>query len=90
MDPEKRSIANAIQIEFNDGSKTEKVEIEYPIGHKRRRAEGFAAVEAKLSKNLSGAYDASKTSSLMSLFLDGEEFEKTSVVTFMEKLVGSE
>src|SRR3989338_11219085 len=40
LDPDKRSIANAIQIIFKDGSKTDKVTIEYPIGHKRRRAEG--------------------------------------------------
>lgn len=40
LDPEKRSIANAIQIHFKDGSSTEKVIVEYPIGHRRRRQEG--------------------------------------------------
>jgi 2-methylcitrate dehydratase len=40
LDPAKRSIANAITIEFNDGSKTREVVVEYPIGHRRRRREG--------------------------------------------------
>src|SRR6185369_7026702 len=40
LDPEKRSIANAVQIEFTDGSRSPRVEVEYPLGHRRRRPEG--------------------------------------------------
>ena len=49
---DKRSIANKIQIHFNDGSSTDEVEVEYPIGHKRRREEGTPVLEQKFLKNL--------------------------------------
>ena len=47
LDPEKRSIANAVQVFFADGSSTEQVEVEYPLGHRRRRAEAIPLLEAK-------------------------------------------
>jgi 2-methylcitrate dehydratase PrpD len=52
LDPEKRSIANAIQVFFNDGSATEKIAVEYPIGHRRRRAEGIPLLVRKFEMNL--------------------------------------
>jgi 2-methylcitrate dehydratase len=52
-DPEKRSIANAITLEFQDGSRFEEVVVEYPIGHKRRRNEGIGPLKAKFEKNVS-------------------------------------
>jgi 2-methylcitrate dehydratase len=39
LDPDKRSIANAVQVFFKDGTATSKVEVEYPLGHRRRRKE---------------------------------------------------
>ena len=54
MDPEKRSIANAVQVFFADGSKTEKIAMEYPLGHKKRRAESIPFLQAKFD----GALDA--------------------------------
>lgn len=51
-DPEKRSIANAIAIEFNDGSKSDEIVVEYPVGHKRRREEGLPLLVAKYKTNL--------------------------------------
>jgi 2-methylcitrate dehydratase len=47
LDPDKRAIGNAVQVFFNDGSHTDKIEVEYPIGHRRRRAEGIPLLEAK-------------------------------------------
>ena len=55
LDPEKRSIANAVQIFFKDGSKTDQVAVEYPIGHRRRRAEGMPLLLKKFETNLSFA-----------------------------------
>ena len=49
LDPEKRSIANAVQVFFKDGSSTEKVVVEYPIGHRRRRAEGMPLLVKKFA-----------------------------------------
>ena len=57
LEADKRSIANAIQIFFKDGSQTEKVEVHYPVGHKRRRDEGIPLLVEKFKNNL-----ATKTS----------------------------
>src|SRR3990172_8444640 len=51
-DPEKRAIANALTVEFNDGKKLKEIAVEYPIGHKRRRKEGIPLLEAKFRTNL--------------------------------------
>jgi len=55
---DKRSIANKIQIHFKDGSLTDAIEVEYPIGHMRRREEGIPVLEQKFLKNLQITYDA--------------------------------
>ena len=52
LDPAKRSIANAVQVVFRGGESTEKVTVEYPIGHRRRRAEGTPLLMAKFEDNL--------------------------------------
>jgi 2-methylcitrate dehydratase len=58
LDPKKRSVANAVQVFFGDGTRTERVEIEYPVGHRRRRVEGtpllWRKFEANLATRLSG------------------------------------
>ncbi|KAG8758265.1 ATP-binding cassette transporter CGR1 [Serendipita sp. 396] len=56
-DPEKRSIGNAITIELNDGTKLDEVEVEYPVGHKRRRAEGTPLLMAKFKRHIAPHYD---------------------------------
>ena len=45
LEADKRSIANAVQVFFTDGSSTEQVAVEYPIGHRRRRVEGIPLLE---------------------------------------------
>ena len=57
LEPDKRSIANRIQIHFKDGSSTEEVEVEYPIGHKRRREEGIPILEKKFKENIDITYE---------------------------------
>jgi 2-methylcitrate dehydratase len=56
-DPEKRSIANAMTIEFNDGSKSDEIAVEYPVGHKRRREEGLPLLVEKYKTNLRRIFD---------------------------------
>jgi 2-methylcitrate dehydratase len=58
LDPEKRSIANAVQVRFADGTTTERVEVEFPLGHPRRRAEGLPLLQRKLEQNLTAGYGA--------------------------------
>ena len=86
-DPEKRSIANAIQVFFKDGSSTEKVEVEYPIGHRRRREEGIPVLEGKFYSNLQTRFPEWRCRQIMDLCLDQERLEATPVNEFMDMLV---
>jgi len=86
-DPDKRSIANAIQVFFKDGSSTEKVEIEYPIGHRRRRKEGIPVLERKFLKNLQTRFPEWRCQQIMNLCLDQESLESTPVNEFMDMMV---
>jgi 2-methylcitrate dehydratase len=86
-DPEKRSIANAIQVFFKDGSKTEKVEVEYPIGHRRRRAEGIPHLEAKFRTNLARRFPAKQQQNILALALDQAKLEATPVNEFVDLFV---
>ncbi|MFM2127489.1 MAG: hypothetical protein RIQ86_2 [Actinomycetota bacterium] len=63
-DPEKRSIANAVTIEFNDGSNSDEIVVEYPVGHKRRRAEGLPLLVEKYKRNLRRIFDDSQVSKI--------------------------
>jgi 2-methylcitrate dehydratase len=81
---DKRSIANKIQIHFNDGSSTEAIEVEYPIGHKRRREEGIPVLEQKFMSNLKITFDAAKCDEIYTLCTNQDALENTSVTDFQE------
>lgn len=81
---DKRSIANAIQIYFNDGSKTEKVEIEYPIGHRNRRNEGIQVLNTKFAKNLATHYNEAQCSKIINACQSLTDLKAMSVVDFMD------
>lgn len=86
-DPEKRSIANALKIVFKDGSKTSEVAIEYPIGHKRRRAEGMPLLVEKYRTNLARIFDTAERSKIEAVTLDYEVLKTKPVNEIMELLV---
>ena len=86
LDPEKRSIANAIKVIFKDGTSTEDIEVEYPIGHKRRRSEGIPLLEKKFLDNLNTCFDEEKSKSIYSLCTNQQALEQTTVHEFMEML----
>ncbi|CAM2865181.1 bifunctional 2-methylcitrate dehydratase/aconitate hydratase [Paenibacillus sediminis] len=86
LDPSKRSIANAIQVFFTDGSSTEKVETEYPIGHRRRRAEGIPLLEAKFQQNLETRFPSKQVTGILELFQDEQKLEKTPVHQFVDMM----
>ena len=73
LEADKRSIANAIQVFFKDGSSTEKIEVEYPIGHRRRRAEGIPVLEQKFLDNLRTRFPEQRCQQIMALCLDKTE-----------------
>ena len=83
---DKRSIANRIKIHFVDGNSTDEVEVEYPIGHKRRREEGIPVLEQKFLKNLEISYDSEKCDEIYALCTDQKKLENTSVIEFQELL----
>ncbi|MDE2131943.1 MAG: bifunctional 2-methylcitrate dehydratase/aconitate hydratase [Betaproteobacteria bacterium] len=86
-DPDKRSIANAVQVFFKDGSSTERVEVEYPIGHRRRRQEGIPHLEAKFRTNLARRFPPKQQRAILSLALDQERLEATPVHEFVDLFV---
>ncbi len=86
-DPDKRSIANALQVFFNDGSSTDKVEIEYPIGHRRRRGEGIPVLEAKFERNLRTRFPAAQTQRILAVCADQQALEATPVNEFVDLMV---
>lgn len=86
-DPDKRSIANAMQIFFKDGSITENVAIEYPLGHLRRREEGIPVLETKFKSNLATRFPPKRCDDIFSLCKDQTALESTSVNEFMDLFV---
>ena len=74
--------ANAVQIFFRDGSATEKVEVEYPVGHRRRRAEGIPVLQQKARAAFAAHYGPDKAGRLMALFSDRAKLEAMPVHEF--------
>jgi 2-methylcitrate dehydratase len=85
-DPAKRSIANAITIELNDGTILDEVAVEYPIGHARRRSEGIPLLIEKFKINLNRIYDKSQQEKILALSLDYDKLSSTPVNEFMDML----
>jgi len=86
-DPDKRYIGNAVQVFFKDGSSTERVAVEYPIGHRKRRAEGIPVLVRKFEHSLQGKVAERKFEVLKSLCADQHALEHTPVDEFMALLV---
>ena len=86
LDPDKRSIPNALQVHFRDGSKTGKIEVHYPIGHRRRRVEGIPVLIQKAKAAFAAHYGFPKADELMSLFNDFAKLEVMPVHQFMAAL----
>lgn len=76
LNPDKRSIANSIQIYFKDGTHTEKVTVEYPIGHRRRREEGIPLLYKKFEENLKYHYPDNVVKKILALFKDQTTLSK--------------
>jgi len=87
LEADKRSIANSIQIFFTDGSSTEKIEVEYPIGHKRRREQGIPLLVDKFERNLATQFSDQRCKEILSLCLDQKSLEMTAVPEFMNLFI---
>ncbi len=85
--PDKRSIANALTVEFKDGTKMKEVVCEYPIGHKRRRKEGMPVLVEKFKTNLARRFPAKQQKAILDLCLDQKRLEQTPVNEFVDLMV---
>ena len=87
LDPAKRSIANGIQVFFTDGSETRKVDVEYPVGHRRRRAEGIPLLVEKFKTNLARRFPAKQSDAILALCEDATRLAATPVNEFVDLFV---
>jgi 2-methylcitrate dehydratase len=83
LEPDKRSIANAVQVFFKDGTSTAKVEVEYPLGHRRRRAEGIPLLVKKFQENLATRLPAAQTKTIVDICKDPKRLDAMPVDEFM-------
>ena len=67
--------------------KTRKVAVEYPVGHRRRRAEGIPLLEAKFRTNLARRFPEKQRDAILALFRDAGRLEATPVHEFVDKFV---
>jgi 2-methylcitrate dehydratase len=86
-DPKKRSIANALTVEFKDGSKLKEVVCEYPIGHKRRRAEGMPILVEKFKTNLARRFPDKHQKTILDVCMDPARLEAMPVNQFVDLFV---
>jgi 2-methylcitrate dehydratase len=84
LDADKRSIANSMQVYFKDGTHTDKVTVEYPIGHRRRREEGIPLLFKKFENSMAGHYPAERVQQLVEVFKDQHKLESMGVNELMD------
>jgi 2-methylcitrate dehydratase len=87
LDSEKRSIGNAIQVFFKDGTSSRKVEVEYPVGHRRRRGEGIPLLLKKFEANLGTRYPARRVRHLIDLCLDDARLLAMPIHQFVDEWI---
>ena len=84
LDPEKRSIANAVTVRLKDGRTLDEVVVEYPIGHRRRRQEGIPLLLAKFRRNLARRFPEKQQHAIAELSLDRARLEQTPVNEYVD------
>ncbi len=87
LEADKRSIANAVQIFFRDGCVTEKVEVEYPVGHRRRRAEGIPLLLEKFRANAETRFPAERVQNMLTMFGGDTTFDGLTANRFVEQFI---
>lgn len=85
-DPKKRSIGNSVQIFFSDGTETDEVAVEYPIGHRRRRKEAIPLLLEKFQSSIHRHYSAKKVDKIIQLCLNRDRLSQTTVHQFITLL----
>ena len=83
LDADQRSIANAVQVFFADGSKTDRIEVHFPLGHRRRRQDGIPLLQQKAAAAFTAHYGDPKSDQLLWLFTDCARLESIPVHKFL-------
>jgi 2-methylcitrate dehydratase len=86
-DPDKRYIGNAVQVVFRDGSSTERVHVDYPIGHRRRRAEGIPLLVKKFEASVAAHFAPAQAAKIRAVFADRAKLEAMPVHEFVSVMV---
>jgi 2-methylcitrate dehydratase len=87
LDQDLRSISNRIQVFFTDGSMTDVVEVEFPLGHRRRRAESIEPLKKKFRSNAETRFTTLRVEKLLDLFSSVDSLSRVRVSTLMDSLV---
>lgn len=87
LEADKRSIANAVQVIFHDGSQSDKIAVEYPIGHRRRREAGIPLLEEKFQRNLQTRFPKARSQAITALFNQPQQLAEMPVNAFMDLFV---
>jgi 2-methylcitrate dehydratase len=85
--PDKRAIGNAVQVFFKDGTRTERVQVDYPLGHRKRRAEGMPVLVQKFEESVTALFHAKQAEAVKAMFADRGKLEKMPVQEFVAGLV---
>lgn len=86
-DLDKRAIGNSIQVFFNDGTSTERIEVQYPIGHRNRRAEGIPVLQTKFANSLKGVFGEEQQAAILGSFQNSDLLESIQVKDFLDLFV---
>ncbi|HEY0747688.1 MAG TPA: bifunctional 2-methylcitrate dehydratase/aconitate hydratase [Steroidobacteraceae bacterium] len=86
-DADKRYIGNAVQVFFTDGTSSPRVAVDFPIGHRRRRAEGMPVLVKKFESSVAAHFPAKQTESIKAMFSDQRTLGAMAVSDFVAKLV---
>lgn len=86
-DLEKRAIGNSIQVFFKDGTSTERVEVQYPIGHRNRRFQGIPALQTKFANSLKEVFGEEQQAAILGSFESPERLESIAVKDFLNLFV---
>lgn len=89
LDSDKRSVANAVQVFFKDGSATERVEVQYPLGHPRRRAEAVPLLWRKFEASLAARWPGPRVESILERFRAPEILNETAIPDFVDWFVAA-
>jgi 2-methylcitrate dehydratase len=85
--PDKRYIGNAVQVFFKDGTASQRIAVDYPIGHRKRRAEGMPVLVRKFESSVAAHFPAKQAESIKVLFADNQALTVMPVGDFVAKLV---